>query len=130
MEGYATDPNSYVSPAGVSTNGYATPPPYMFPQMIVRENIIRHRDNQFSAPDASIALRLTSVENALIEGNTVELTDPHLFQYAFGKNVKTFGNKTPSGQVLHPFEDIGGSGILKVRDDLEGFIEDVTFLAL
>jgi hypothetical protein len=97
--------------------------------MVVRDNIIRHRDNQFSTPDASIALRIVSVENALIEGNTVELTDPHLFQYVFGKSVKTFGNRTPNSQILHPFEDIG-FGILEVRDDFERLIEEVTFLAL
>src|SRR5439155_19046182 len=79
---YVTDTNSALSPRGVRTYGYEQGPPYMFPQMIVRENLVRHVDKMPSTGPARDTLYpagvgIDSTESGIIEQNLSDLEDPN-----------------------------------------------------
>ena len=139
FEVYQTDANSYGSPLGMSTYGYPAdvdssdvvlPAPFIFPQIVIRDNVFRHRNDQVVGGDNSSAVVVTSVQGGIIQANTIGFLGSEQVKYHVGKNVRTLGNQSASGKIFHPFEWNDTSNKYEVRDDLETFIEDVTLLAL
>lgn len=131
-DGYVTDHDSWIGPVGLTSIGYEGAPPHIFPQMIFRNNLCRHIDN---GPDLTtdtggygLAVRITSTENAIIEGNVIGFGSPHLLHDLWSRNITAFNNLGPAGRVVHAAEDLFYDH-WRQHDDLETRIEDALLLA-
>ncbi len=136
FDGYALNAESSFALLGIGTNGLQglDVPPYVFPQLVMRGNIFKHADPSLNAAlnyrsDYAKACRLVGVENAIIEGNAVNLEQANVIQYLSGKSVQAANNISFSGKPLPPFEDVG-YGQFASRDSLENKIEDALMFSL
>ena len=94
-------------PAGVRldrTPGTATAPisPYVFKDVIVRANQIRHVDHASDSTQGpeSLALELVSCQRAIVEANVIELDRISPIEFRDCGAVKCFNNQAPSGALL------------------------------
>ena len=126
---YAFDSNSALVPRAMSTYGYEQGPPFMFPQLIVRDNIFGLIGNSVPSGIVYDGFRLDSCQNVLAEGNILNLPGDNLIHYLFSQNVNAFNNRTPSGSALPLSEDVNGINFER-RDTLEDRLADALTLSL
>jgi hypothetical protein len=123
--GSKTDPDNPQSPA-------RTGAPFIFGQIVLRGNVVRHINNAFepiALPDRSRAAEIHSVENAIVEKNIISL-QPHdtIFRTGDLKYVKAFRNLRSSGERVLLFNiDEGLNQFRPEFGDLE--IEDSMILS-
>ncbi len=129
---YRVDQYSFSVPTGALT--YITPQsdvPREFPGWIVRENVFRHTDGVPADPHNLTvfppAVRLTSLDGALVEQNLSDLQAAFPFQFLYPQNVRTFNNQTSGGGLLQGEEVAPG---IKTYDELSTLIDDVLTMAL
>ena len=91
---------------------------------------MRIRDNVPVPPRAGnlgTGLVLTSFENALIEGNVIDVPNPIALQQVASQAITAFNNRTAGGTLLRLCKDT--TGVLKV-DSLESAVADALALSL
>ena len=100
-------------------------PPYLFARIVIRNNIIRHNNNQAISGDPSVAISLSSCEFALIEGNYINLEGDDLIRYRRSGVVHSFRNQTPSGALVEAVNLDSGMR----TQDLSTTIQDAMILS-
>ena len=77
-------------------------------------------DNVFLADALSVGLFVDSCESALVQGNIIRLDgQPHPIRQFYTNGVRTFGNLTPDGQLLHSFDTETNKSAPDPQDSLE-----------
>ena len=107
---YAFANGTAIPPLGVGTVVIPTRANiYRFPQMLVRDNIFRRLNNApeelAPVPGVSPALRVDSVDKAIVDGNVVGLSNPNSIHYLHSNPIQAFNNLTPSGAIIDASED-------------------------
>lgn len=117
--------SNFGPPRGIefADRGVSTFPEYIFRNVIIRDNLIRHFDE---LAINRLAIRLASCEHALVEGNTIfpELLRP--MDYFRSKRVAYFNNRTFEGTLLQGIS----SDSEVTSDDLTTKLVDSLMLAL
>jgi len=133
-DNYRTDGDSVDTPIGVTAYGYESPAPYIFPQMVVRENLMRTVDGKTSQAtingDFAYGVNLDSVENAIVEENIVDLGNPNQIQHLWSLNVNSLNNTTASGKLLRGHSRTPPEILNQKDDELATLIEDAMVLSL
>jgi hypothetical protein len=129
---YASDSNSAFVPRAVSMFGLLAVdiPPYIFPALVYRNNLVRHIDEQPGAIAAgtSDAIYATTIGNGIIENNVFNTGyQPALIYYDSG-NLTHMQNQKPDGTLLHGYRSTDSSG--PPIDDLETRVQDALAMAL
>jgi len=130
---YRSDISSASGAFGVLTYGYEQGPPYMFRQMIIRENLIRHVDHAESTATAygfSAGLRLDSVENAIVQENIIDFEGPNPNHHLNSKTVKSFNNSTASGALVRGHTQTDPDDPNQKDDELASLIEEAMILSI
>ncbi len=125
---FASDSNSAFAPGGVLTNGFAGPP-YVFPELVARENLIRHTD---SAPSTISfgGFFLDSVGEGLIQENIIDVESQPPIRYQDSKTVRSFNNSTASGTLVRGHSQTAPEDPNERDDELATLIDDAVMLAL
>jgi len=91
----------------------------------------KHKEVAIANGGNSIASRLSSAQDTLVEGNLIGIVDPHVMHYLKSRNVSAFNNLTPAGAAVPLTEDTSGFGAtFERRDTLEDTINDALVLSL
>ena len=105
------------------------PPQYTFRQVVVRNNLVRNLSSSTHGTFYGIAL--AGAENALVEGNVVDIpplplpaTNP--IYYDDGKSIHYFNNQDPAGELIQGARGYNGPKV----DELAIRIEDALALCL
>jgi hypothetical protein len=130
---YRTDGNSVTFARGVSLYAYEQVPPYISPQVLIRENIVRHTDHAASSTAhdgiSSVGLGIDSTENGIAEQNIIDFEHPNPLWRLHSKNVRFFNNTTASGTLIRGHE-ITSPDPSQKDDELATLIEDAMLLAI
>lgn len=73
---------------------------FVFQQVIVRGNIIRHVDNASDASQKPMAIYLDSCLNAIVENNDINLDAPKPIRHYTVGTAKYFNNESPGGNLI------------------------------
>jgi hypothetical protein len=119
-------------PTGLYLVGGEFVSPYVFRQLVVRENIIRHPVGVADPPGipASRGIIVVSAENAIIENNVIDVEGQYpnyrpIVWRSIGK-MRLFNNRTSDGQLLDGYNDVTSQWWRDAAKD----IEDSLVLAL
>ena len=100
--------DNYGTPEGVYLDGGVYNGPYVFRQVVIRGNVMRHIEG-VSDPSGyrySQGVVFVGCENIIIEDNVIDLDNPYQLQWRNCKNVRLFNNQTPSGKLLDALNDV------------------------
>ena len=87
-------------PAGAVCDGGTIAGPYVFRELVLRNNIIRHLDNAVDPFARSFAFSITSCEHAVVEGNIISFDVPEPIFHNYCGVIKYFNNETPFGKLI------------------------------
>ena len=73
---------------------------YIFQQLIIRGNVIRHVDNASDASGIPLAVCLDSCLNAIVQGNDINLDATVSVRYYTAGTMKYFNNQSPGGKLI------------------------------
>ncbi len=142
---YPYDQNSPFPSYGIGTYAYTGLPPftvpasdpYIFPGVIIRENLIRLRDGAVGQAAGNGAFgwacRLDNFENTLVENNVIDSRYPYPVHHLNSQGVTAFNNRTPAGTHMPIYNDTSGQGVLnsfRKEDSLEDKIENALIASL
>lgn len=136
---YRTDNTSYDNPQGIGTDGlrnvlpYTNVTPFTYPQMVIRENLMRRVDGAISIPvqgNLPVGVRVYSVEKGIIQENIIDLDDANPIQHLHSKDVKSFNNTTASGALVRGHDATPPENLSQKDDELATLIEDAIVLSL
>jgi hypothetical protein len=107
---YVTDAGSPFAARAAVLYGYEGGPPYVFPQWVVRENIVRPTDDLTSSPGmqghTSAGFQADSVGYGTIQENVIDVLDPNPIHRFFVGTVKCFNNRTAAGGLLRGYNQL------------------------
>jgi hypothetical protein len=109
-----------------------TGPPFLYRNVLLRENVLSPAVPFFDPAQQSLGLRLFHGENGLIQANIIDLPVVNPLLDGNCGSLAYLGNMTPSGQPLSGMLDTLGSPLppTKRLPDLQGSIEESILLAL
>jgi hypothetical protein len=93
--------------------------PYIFGQVIVRGNVIRHVDNASDPTGVPLAISLNSCEGALVEENVIKLDRTHPMEFTACSAVYFFNNQTVSGALIQGYNTVAGQFVNELTTDAD-----------
>jgi hypothetical protein len=130
---YRTDNNSVTPARGILMYGFEGGPPYVFPEMAIRANVMRHLDH---APSTAVnglysaGLRLDGLRNAIVQENIIDFGGPNPNHHLYSENVRSFNNTTASGMLVRGHKETYPDDPQQRDDELASRIEDAMVLSL
>jgi hypothetical protein len=111
---------------GLNLGGGPPNLPYIFKDVVFRENLIHPFGEAIEESYAPYAVRINRVRRGLIEENVIDFPDADQVTHKLSDTVKYFDNQASDGQLLRGMDyGTGGS-----QDDLATLIEDSLTMAL
>lgn len=77
--------------------------PYVFRQVVLRGNVVRHVGDVSDPTSATRAIELNSCEQAIVEDNVVKLDTDQPIQFIACGAMKFFNNQTPAGALIQGY---------------------------
>ena len=102
-------------------------PPYNFPVLFFRENILRHIDHlPGAASQGSFAIYATTIGSGIIDNNMLDAGDAQPLSYYNSGILTHLQNHSAGGDLIHGYDGSAN----KTLDDLETRISDALTMAL
>lgn len=79
-------------------------PNYVFRQVAIRGNVIRHVDNAVDAPEQTVGIYCDSGGAVLIDDNVIALRHTTPVKFVHSGMVNSVNNQTPEGTLLQAYE--------------------------
>lgn len=104
--------------SGVWLGGSDRAAPYVFRQVVFRENVVRHVGGA-SGSTVTRALELDSCENAIVETNVIQLDRAQAIEFTACGAVKFFNNQAPSGALIQGYDLNGAQYVNELTTDAD-----------
>ena len=102
------------------------PPPYVFGDIVVRDNSVRYVDGTTGLYFSGIAIQVASAKRAILEGNVVECVPPNPISHARSGVLEYFNNSTPSGSLIRGYD----SAATTQSSELTTAVEDAYLISI
>jgi hypothetical protein len=130
---YATDVNTAIWPRGATMFGLGEVdiPPYLFPNLIYRGNLIRHIDAivPVGTDQPTYGVYDTTVGGGIVEQNVIDVSPDRPLTYQFFGKVTHLENRTSGGLSLHGTK-LNPNQTTEPLDDLEARVQDALMISL